>query len=88
MAESPELPDGFRWFKIELRRSVMVVIVVFCTASRGVRNSPWLRLVMDEMKSWIWGCRGSAWQRWLLTVLEGYPDFVGIQSRDENRMSG
>lgn len=31
------MPDGFRWFKIELRRSVMVVIVVFCAASRGVR---------------------------------------------------
>lgn len=31
MAESPEFPDGFRWFRIELRRSVMVISAVSCT---------------------------------------------------------
>ena len=34
IAESPEFPEGFRWFKIELKRSVMVVFVVFCSVSR------------------------------------------------------
>ena len=46
MAESPELPDGFRWFKIELRRSVMVIFVVFCTVFERM-----LEIVRG------WGCR-------------------------------